>query len=876
MKLTTGLLTIILPATLAAQATTGDLRGRVTREAGDLPPGLEVLISGDAPPITRRARVAPDGVFEARGLPPGIYGLLLRSPGHIPVRVDSLVVRLGATTEAPSIILRAATTLLETTRIVAPPASLDPVRTTIGGSLRAEEIRALPGDRDYRSLIAILPHVNTSYYGDMPNVAGNTGLDNLYYIDGVNVTMPVNAATGTSLPYNFISAVEVRAGGYEAEYGRALGAIVNAVTHTGGNTFETQAFGYLSHGALALSPRQAPVLAEGDAVNGEFGVRMSGPIVRDRAWFTVAYGPRRERVERTIAGFGTYPATVSSDAFAAKATWQVGPRVHAALSIFGDPTESHTVASGNPSYIPASSDPYRAAWRTGGWALSGRLTAQLLENLEAELQFGRVRSRAEERGETQAGRDQGILFDDVSNQLAGGYGFVYDVSALQRSVDAKVSFDLGRHALKAGVSLEHADVESLNGTTGVGMVFRRTEDPGLYIASSGSIPASIVSKAPAAFAQDVWSVSERLTTTFGLRWGEQVILGSSGEVRQVLSGQWQPRLGFSLRIGDAAGQRVFGSAARFYQQQPLYLAAVAFADQTWLTSFYSTNPLLAGATPDSSQSYTQPESAFGRLSGDKADRTDELSLGYERVLEQAVLTVRGVTRRERSAVVLVGGFGPFGVVVGVPGEGELASLPRAHRRYRALEADLRGTRGMIGYRASYVLSSNRGNYPGLFNQGPGSGMYPGANNPFHSANPDGPLPNDRTHVLKLTLTRRPAPWGAGIFATIQSGTPVNELANNNATGGTIIVGRRGAGGRSPTIADLNLRLSYATRVRTAPAILVLDLLHIGNPRTAVLLNEVRWDGLDPSGNPTGELADFRTPLAFQPPMALRLGFEIGR
>ena len=51
----------------------------------------------------------------------------------------------------------------------------------------------------------------------------------------MNVTSTLDASTGTSLPYNFVRAVEVKAGGYEAQYGKALGAVVNAVTYTGTN-----------------------------------------------------------------------------------------------------------------------------------------------------------------------------------------------------------------------------------------------------------------------------------------------------------------------------------------------------------------------------------------------------------------------------------------------------------------------------------------------------------------------------------------------------------------------------------------------------------------------------------------------------------------
>src|ERR1041385_4440179 len=156
---------------------------------------------------------------------------------------------------------RAAVNLSEVT-ITAPRVTLDPVRTTIGGTLEAADYAALPTDRDYTSLITIFPHINASYHGDPANSAGSTGLENMYFIDGGNVTAPFLASTGTALPYNFVRSVEVRAGGYEAQYGRALGAIVNAITYSGSNQLEANAFGFMTASALAGAPRAEPSLRE--------------------------------------------------------------------------------------------------------------------------------------------------------------------------------------------------------------------------------------------------------------------------------------------------------------------------------------------------------------------------------------------------------------------------------------------------------------------------------------------------------------------------------------------------------------------------------------------------------------------------------------
>ena len=53
--------------------------------------------------------------------------------------------------------------------------------------------------------------------------------------------------------------LQVKAGGYEAEFGRASGGIIDVITHSGGNRFGGQAFGYFTDNGLTSEPRFAVV-----------------------------------------------------------------------------------------------------------------------------------------------------------------------------------------------------------------------------------------------------------------------------------------------------------------------------------------------------------------------------------------------------------------------------------------------------------------------------------------------------------------------------------------------------------------------------------------------------------------------------------------
>jgi hypothetical protein len=78
--------------------------------------------------------------------------------------------------------------------------SIDPRTTTYGSNLRPSDFENLPVERNYRSMISLLLQSNTSFFGDEVNIAGATGFENKYFVDGVEVTDPLIGASGTNLP----------------------------------------------------------------------------------------------------------------------------------------------------------------------------------------------------------------------------------------------------------------------------------------------------------------------------------------------------------------------------------------------------------------------------------------------------------------------------------------------------------------------------------------------------------------------------------------------------------------------------------------------------------------------------------------------------
>lgn len=871
---------LLCSALAGSQETTGAIRGRLLLPDGKPARAARIIASSTDLQGTRSSVSLSDGFFQLIALPPGRYTVRITHIGHSPAVVDSIEVLLGRTSDLGAVALQLSTAQLSEVRIAAPRVTLDRSRTTIGATLDSTDLAVLPSDRDHKALMTTLPHVNTSYHGDPANSAGSTGLENMYFIDGVNVTSPFRATSGTALPKNFVRNVEVRSGGFEAEHARALGAIVNAVTYSGSNDFEMNVFGFVDHDALTARAKVEPTLRTTRSYGYDVGARASGPVVRDRLWFSLAYNPQIQEADRVIEGHGTFVDRRRSDVYAAKLTWQPALGTDVSLSLFGDPTSHTEVANPYSGFTPLNPDPLLRRIETGGSTASLRASSVIGTSLRFEGALSTSSMRETNRGATQVGRTEPLFLDGLLQTVEGGVERPVEVDQSRIGALAKVTLFVGTHTLAAGLELENNRVfRSMDSR------FFVRDDTALFIEWRDSTRGEFRNQTPAIYLQDTWRITQRLTVSPGLRWSQQRLTGASGGTAQWFHNEWQPRLGVSLDIGRDQDQRVFGSFGRFYQQVPLNLSTLWYVDYLFARNEYAVDPRLPGATPTASFEELTYESDWARSIDDlSVEHHDEVTAGWERLTGGTTrLGVRGIYRRLHSSFQMgVGGISDGRVlwVLGTPGKGEFDFLPSPSRLYRAVELSADGAWGALKYRASYVLSRNTGNYTGLYgsdNYRPSPGVNFGLLEPHQSRNSDGLLPNDRTHVIKLVATQRVhATTQVGGFFTYQSGTPLNEFGAPGPFGGPTFLVKRGSAGRTPAVFDANLRVTYEPRRAATGSRVVLDFLHLGNPRQIVRRDQQHFTDVDHNGLPSEPNPNFGRALAFQPPALIRLGVEFGR
>jgi carboxypeptidase family protein/TonB-dependent receptor-like protein len=875
----------------AAQETTGGLIGRIVTQDGSPLADVEIAARGPRLLGSREGISTSGGYFSLPALPAGTYSVTVRRLGYRPVRVEQVPVRLGATTSVGEIQLEIRTVEIPELVVSGERAALDPTRTASSTALDAQQLDVLPLTRNFRDIALLAPASIPSFLGragGIPegiNIGGATGLENSYYVDGINITDVIHGGTSLDLPYNFVQQIEIRTGGSTAEDAQALGGVVNVVTPNGGERLQGNLFGFYSADALRTEPQTVLGSTETGFRFYDVGARLGGPVLPRRLWFFAAYNRTSETREHTLQ-FGGLRDLRRQNLFAGKLTWQPGPRTSAALTILGDPSRSEPLdfpifGSG----VPLNPEVLQAKGKSGGVGLSLRANHFLTQDLFIEGSLAQIHRIEVSEPATPTGRTP-VVIDQLNGTISGGIGFTNDIDSRRRSTSLGASWRVGPHALRLGALYEWLYMDqTIEGTrTGSGGTIGR-QDTALWSWHSSIGSGQGENRMPSLFIQDVWQVAPRLVLNAGLRWSRQTVHNlSSGTVSFRVRDGVQPRLGLVYQPGRMGTQRIYGSYGRVANQIALWGVIVnGFGAETLFVFPQDPRADTTGGSTSYAISTSGGFPSDGTLRGETAD---EWVIGYGRQLTGRLeLSVRAVRRAHRDAV-QVGSDTLGSQLWGNLGRGALAHFPHPRRTYQALEFSLERAAGPRSpwVKVSYVLSRTYGNYPGLYGSdwrldfahfGP---MY---FVPEQQLNGTGLLPNDRTHLLKLFGSQR---FGShlvlGASFLLASGTPRSEYGAIPGFPPPFrgLSRQRGTVGRTPTIWDLGIRGSYEVPVPLGSgtrARLLVDIEHVGSPQTPVDYDQIRFTCLDSSGNQACPNAGYGRVIQYQPPMTARIGLEAG-
>ena len=865
---------------ILAQDIAGNIEGRVSDTTGVPLSGVNISVQSENLQGIKGTATNDKGYFSILYLPVGIYKVRISYVGYREVLINDVLIRLGKTTYLGNIKLEQEIFNLPVITVSGEKQIIDPTSTTYGGNLQYKDYDQLPVDRDYRSIVALLPQANTSYYGDEINIGGATGFENKYFIDGIEVTEPLGGWSGMGLPYNFIQEIELKAGGYNAEYRSSLGGLINVVTFSGSNDFHGSIFGFYTSnqftGYQTVGLLDDP--SQGDFNNYDIGFSIRGPILADKLWFSAAYNPTFENHDVKVPSFGTSADKALTHAFATKLTWSPFQRLGLILTVIGDPTEMNTVGRGVlvPPAVLLNPDPYFMETMEGNITVSLNGTYSINDQLFIVGSISRLMHQATGDGSTQRGKDD-IFFEDTQNNTwSGGVSANWDAFRHSNIASIKGSYLVETHKWSLGAEYK------LNGIDNQYEIHTITKiNETTYYEDFNKGYQTVQFRTPSIYFQDEWQVVTGLVFNVGLRWEGQYIYGSDGQLAQFINIPLQPRVGLIFIPDENGFNKIYGSYGRFSQELSLSPMVGLFSDQGyWYSTLYKQDPRIdtSGGVTVGGQFEIQPE-----VEDLRGQFYDEFSLGYERIIwNNFKVSVQGLYRTLGEALDDGYSLARNEFSFGNPGKYPLIDNPEPMRDYAALiiSVERRGDEH-FNFLASYVLSRDYGNYEGLYDAFYHSG-FPNSNysfdNPFLSSkNTSGLVPNDRTHVFKFSGSYRFL-FGltTGITFVVQSGTPLSEYSIGFFNTGMNFISQRGSAGRTPTIWDLSARFTYELPlINFIHSRLILDLFHIASQREPVDIDQLHYWTTDFDGNVSDPNSTYGQAYRYQQPMSVRLGIEVG-
>jgi len=281
----------------ASAQTNGSIVGQVVeKESGRPLGGVTVVLQG--PQGDQGTVTIEDGSYEFRALPVGTYAVNFLF-GNASVEQPNVVVSVDKTVRVNA---RVPAQAAEVIHLEEKAPAVDVGSSRVGVTLNQDFFRNVPTPLNLGGVLEKAPGAfsdGVAFYTPASaglSFNGTTGAENTYILDGMNMTAVGFGTLGFDIATPFVEEVEVVTGGYGAEYGRAMGGVVNIATKSGSNEWKGSAYSYVAPGYMANARRvynwstSLTGVQERDYL-ADLGVEVGGPIIKNRLFIWVGYAP---------------------------------------------------------------------------------------------------------------------------------------------------------------------------------------------------------------------------------------------------------------------------------------------------------------------------------------------------------------------------------------------------------------------------------------------------------------------------------------------------------------------------------------------------------------------------------------------------------
>ncbi|MCU6454494.1 TonB-dependent receptor [Sphingomonas sp. A2-49] len=645
----------VTPAS-AQDYTSGAIQGTVTDDSGNGVAGATIRVTSVSQGTTRTATSSSTGAFQINGLPGGSYDVVVESPNTSGWRADGIPIRAS---QAAQINPRLGAAGGGEIVVVGSRAVSAFTGSTTGLNVDvADFIQTKPLGRDLTSVVLLAPNttIGDGGFGNLAAIGGSSPAENAYYLNGLNLTNFDNYLGGAAVPFYFYQSVETKVGGYPAEFGRATGGIVNAVSKAGTNEFKAEA--HIDWAPQFLRSRSKDTLA----YNGSAYVRNSnvaadtsdsllvtlgagGPLIPDHLFVYGMTQFQRTKSLQNLPLAGTAYSRRNDDPF-----WGVKVDAfpidsqHFEATVFD--TRNTTVRSDLPYSIVNGVNTYGTAtagtaFNGGGLNYVGKYTGRMTDWFTVSAAYGRVRDRFDNVSVAGAGNlpsfsnASGAAVYGVPNggfyngQRVNGTSDPYNTERRFFRADADLLFSvLGDHHVRFGYDQE---INTLNRVTvrngGAYELANGAISPAAYGAILGNggiqyiVRASNVggpvvelnyfntggtfkAKNKAYYIQDEWKLFDRLTLNLGARRDDFRVNKPSGNPIANLTKNYAPRVGATYQLlGDKSG-KLYGSYGWTYLPIASNTAFRQGAPSFYFRQRYNFSGLNAAGLPNLTQLVT--------------------------------------------------------------------------------------------------------------------------------------------------------------------------------------------------------------------------------------------------------------------------------
>jgi len=278
------------------------LNGTITDPSGSAIVGASITLKNTATGTTYTATSNDRGFYAVANVPPGSYELAATSSGFANYKQTGIVLTVGqtATINVPLQVASKGEVVVVTTE--AP--EIEPTRSEISQVVSTQQVESLPiSNRVFTDFALLTPGVASSrtslgttfteFEVTQISFGGMRSFSNEITVDGADF---VNSASGiqrSTPPQEAVQEFRVVNNSFGAEYGRAMGGIVNIVTKSGTNDLHGSFYEYFQNSGMDARSLLQPAPLPHEFRQNQFGASIGGPIIKNKTFFFANYEGKR-------------------------------------------------------------------------------------------------------------------------------------------------------------------------------------------------------------------------------------------------------------------------------------------------------------------------------------------------------------------------------------------------------------------------------------------------------------------------------------------------------------------------------------------------------------------------------------------------------